>query len=326
MKSIAIIGAGTTGLLVANYLHSVARVTVFEKSDRVGGRASSRKQGIKNFDHGAQFFTTENIEFKRLLLQMSRQGVVSRWHGRLVSIDANNLTIKNLADKDRLVGTPSMQSICEFLSKGLDLQLHTQVDSLSRRNGKWCLGTTSNKKKFEFDWLIFAIPPMQVNDILPRDIGWSGVLNNLRMRPCISLMGSIKDMERPSWDGAIVSNSILGWIGFNNTKPKRPLPISLIAQSSYDWAEKNLDSRDSDIKIRVLKEIKRILFLKTLNLDFCELKKWTYAVVERPLGKPFLFDDKYCVASAGDWCIGKKINSSFESATKLSEKLYRRVT
>ena len=38
MKKIAIIGAGATGLFLANFLKYEAKVTVFEKSYRVGGR------------------------------------------------------------------------------------------------------------------------------------------------------------------------------------------------------------------------------------------------------------------------------------------------
>src|SRR5260370_13373812 len=56
MPSIAIIGAGCSGLAAAHELRDAGYVvTVFEKNHRVGGRAATRKRQGFIYDHGAQY-------------------------------------------------------------------------------------------------------------------------------------------------------------------------------------------------------------------------------------------------------------------------------
>ena len=51
MKRIAIIGAGMSGLTVANQLKDIAKVELFEKSRGVSGRMSTRYAESYQFDH-----------------------------------------------------------------------------------------------------------------------------------------------------------------------------------------------------------------------------------------------------------------------------------
>jgi predicted NAD/FAD-dependent oxidoreductase len=62
-KRIAIIGAGMSGLTLANRLSKIAEVVLFEKSRGVGGRMSTRQADPFTFDHGAQFFTVRDKRF-----------------------------------------------------------------------------------------------------------------------------------------------------------------------------------------------------------------------------------------------------------------------
>ena len=55
MASIAIIGAGSSGLAAAHTLQDTGHaVTLFEKNSRVGGRATSRSREGFIYDPGAQ--------------------------------------------------------------------------------------------------------------------------------------------------------------------------------------------------------------------------------------------------------------------------------
>ena len=325
MKKIAIIGAGATGLFLANFLKHGAKVTVFEKSYRVGGRASSRSNPKISFDHGAQFISIKNKQFDRFLEKLGYQRVVARWDGKFVSIDSRSLTSQNLRDKIRYVGVPSMQSIFEFLSKGVDLRLCTYVDSMVRQNDDWILRSGSSQNTSRFDWVILAIPPTQVISLLPSEQQtWLDILNNLTMLPCVSLMASIKSLGDMPWSGARIKNSPLGWVAFNNTKPLRSSSLALVAQTDYYWTKKHIDKSDSDIEAELIQEIKRLV---PFHIEFVnyELKKWNYAVVEKPLNENFLIAKKQGLAVAGDWCIGGNIESSFESARSLSDKFFREV-
>ena len=57
----AVIGAGVSGLSVANELSNLKReVVVFEKARGVGGRLATRRFLDSVFDHGAQAFESSN--------------------------------------------------------------------------------------------------------------------------------------------------------------------------------------------------------------------------------------------------------------------------
>jgi renalase len=67
---LAIIGAGAAGLAAARALRQRRpdiRITVFEKSRGLGGRAATRRRDGFIFDHGAQFFRTPTPELERLV-------------------------------------------------------------------------------------------------------------------------------------------------------------------------------------------------------------------------------------------------------------------
>lgn len=80
---IAIVGAGLAGLSAAYYLRKKADVTIFEASERTGGRilTSRRLRG----EHGAEFLLTSEGTICRLLkaLKVKRSPVISDWPGYL---------------------------------------------------------------------------------------------------------------------------------------------------------------------------------------------------------------------------------------------------
>ena len=66
-KKIAIIGAGFSGIILAQKLKNIGEVKIFEKARGVGGRMASRTKDDFNFDFGAQFFYAKTAEFQEFL-------------------------------------------------------------------------------------------------------------------------------------------------------------------------------------------------------------------------------------------------------------------
>jgi hypothetical protein len=62
-QRIAIIGAGISGLTLAQSLKEYADVVVFDKARGVGGRMNTRYADPFYFDHGTQFFTARSKSF-----------------------------------------------------------------------------------------------------------------------------------------------------------------------------------------------------------------------------------------------------------------------
>ena len=78
MIDVAVIGAGLAGCTAARHLSEIAKVKVFEKSKRPGGRIATRFLCQHQIDHGAQFFTARSPEFKDFLTPLVDAGCVAR--------------------------------------------------------------------------------------------------------------------------------------------------------------------------------------------------------------------------------------------------------
>ena len=105
---LAIIGAGISGLSLANLLKDKFQITIFEKARGVSGRMSTRRAEPYFFDHGAQYFTARTDEFQKFLKPMLDNGLVKRWDARYVKFDHDQIIErKNWQDDEpRYVGVP----------------------------------------------------------------------------------------------------------------------------------------------------------------------------------------------------------------------------
>ena len=92
MDKVAVIGAGISGLALANKLKKHFEVVVFEKSRGYGGRVATRRAHEFIFDHGAQFFKVKTDEFKEYIKPMIDQDIIDIWRARFVEIDNGKIT------------------------------------------------------------------------------------------------------------------------------------------------------------------------------------------------------------------------------------------
>ena len=54
-----------------------------EKARGPGGRMSTRRIDELRFDHGAQYFTARDADFRRQVARWLKEGTVQRWRARI---------------------------------------------------------------------------------------------------------------------------------------------------------------------------------------------------------------------------------------------------
>lgn len=327
MKSIAIIGAGLSGLTLATYLSDIANVTVFEKHDHVSGRMATREHDSFAYDHGAQFFTVKHPEFQALIDNMIAHGAAARWDAKFAEIDGVLVKASREWDADfpHYVGVPKMASIGQWMEKqlqkkGVQTRCHTRVVALQKDVKTWTLLGESEQVLGRFDWVITAIPAAQAVQLMPSNVGYLNALNDVQMLPCYALMLGFDHPIVRTWDVAHVANNpILSWISVNASKPERNDSTTLVVMSRNLWATDHFGASETWVIDSMMQALSAILGEQVFLAKQRLLKKWHHAnVPKQPINK-VLMDTRLQLASCGDWCISGRVESAFVSALMLAE-------
>lgn len=119
--SIAVIGAGVSGLSCANRLAEAgAKVVVLEKSRSLGGRLATRCWRDHIVDHGAPFINAEAESFRRVLLSAGWQAITAP-----ITNPEGNVMISTTGE--RFYGPEGNNRLGKRLAEELHVRLETTV-------------------------------------------------------------------------------------------------------------------------------------------------------------------------------------------------------
>ena len=325
MTEIAIIGAGLSGLTAANILKKYCPVTLFEKSRGVGGRMSMRKEGPYSFDHGAQFFKAKNDRFKLFIAPMIENHVIEPWNGRFVEIQNREIitTLQGSGENTNYVGVPAMNAMANYLKNDLNIKLRTKIISISKNSGKWLLKDDKGNVSGDYDWVIFAVPPKQVLDIMPSSFSSYFKIASVKMNGCISMMLGFKKALHLEFDGAFVHDEDIRWISVNSSKPKRGNDFCMVVHSTNQWARDNMGAQPHRSINSLCYKTSHIIGYDVSNAEHKDLHLWRYANIEKQRGETSLIDLFQKLGVCGDWLIQSQVESAFISGFDLANKIVR---
>lgn len=308
---IGIIGAGIAGLTIANEIKNKHNITVFEKSRGFGGRLSTRYADPFYFDHGCPYFEAKTPVFQEFCTKLEEQSILTKWQPREVEI-TQNIT-KELVKSNYYTGNPKMNDIGKFLAQGLDV-LQSEVSRVEYKNNQWNIFDKEHKTYSGYDFIIFAIPPKQIRNILSQEL-WCTNLQNAQMQGVFSLMLGIDDDSSLNFDVGHCESALIERIIVNSKKPNRNQAASVVVFSSSKWAEDNMEN-DINANMEVLQqEFFRITGIDASNLKHSAIHRWRYAFCQNPLEKPII--QKH-FASCGDWAHPKaNVEGAFLSAKEV---------
>lgn len=320
MQSLAVIGAGISGLTVASQLKQYFDIKVFDKSRGVSGRMSTRAALPYRFDHGAQYFKVREPQFAHFIHTAIEQGLVAEWHPRVVELAPDG--IKPMANEQPwYVATPTMTALNKALASDCDVQLNQRVQSLEFVADQWQLLNDAGQSLGSYDFVISAIPQPQLALLCPEMVAADNALASVTMSGCFSLMLGCSTEQLLDFDFARVSNSPIGIISHNSSKPGREDAPSVVVQSTNHWAEQMIDQPLEDVEQYLIEELSRQTGIDYQTLDYSTLHRWRYAFVNQALGASFYRHDTLPFAACGDWCLGARIESAYMSGFNLARAL-----
>ncbi len=321
VKTIAVIGAGISGLTCARALSDAGMsVTVFDKGRGPAGRTSTRRNDSHHYDHGAQFFTVSDSDFRSRVEAWQSAGVVEPWDGTFANLTAGNVESATQS-KQRFVGVRAMNAIAKHCAQDLTIKTGFRVASLERRQDQWCLSSDKTEAVDGFDTVIITAPVPQAVELLEPFPGLSKQVAEAAMAPCWTVMAGFENSLPLDFDAANVTDNPLSWIARNNSKPGRPNSEAWVLQANPDWSAAHLEEDREAITESLLQAFAKSTGQTIPDPLHASAHRWRFALVETPLGEPCLFDTDLNIGACGDWCLGPRIELAYLSGAAMAERV-----
>jgi predicted NAD/FAD-dependent oxidoreductase len=300
-----------------------AEVVVFDKGRGPGGRMSTRRQDDLWFDHGAQYFTTKDERFERLVESWVHDGVAGRWRGRIGQMNSVGTIIERPDDRVRYVGIPGMNAVLRHLAATLggrsEVRFGVRVNAAQFADGRWSLTDEQNASLGMFDALIVALPAPQAADLLIDSPNLRDQALSVRMRPCWSAMVSFDARVPIDFDGVFVNlegrldNAPLSWVARDSSKPDRPSSETWVLHASPGWSEVNIKGDKAAVAHQLLRSFFEAFDLPAAPTMTLEAHRWRFASTDQRANPGCLFDRERLLAVCGDWTHGGRVEGAYLS-------------
>lgn len=308
VKSIAIIGAGLAGVTAARILASSGfAVTIFEKSGRCGGRMAVRDHNGILFDHGAPYFQALTAEFQAHVARWVAQGSAEPWSdGAYVGVpDMTAPVTRMVVDAAQPIHLVTNHTICNIdRGTGTGTMLSALEGPIHNPDGG-------------FTAVISAIPAPQAHALLQDANVLFPDLTGVRYEPCWSLMIAFDAPIAKLASSADCQRHVFKVVDCTSAKPGRNRsPVCYVAHANATWSGAHLEMSQEEVLPLLLDAFRRDTGSSRLP-HFAVAHRWRYALVKKPLGTSFVWDDQGYIGACGDWCLGASVEDAFRSGSAL---------
>ena len=319
-----VIGSGISGISAANTLiKNNKQVLILDKARNSGGRLSTRIHPTFSFDHGAQFFTTKDLEFSQIVHK---------------AIQTQEIAILEHPEKGTVyAGNPVFRPFISKLTGSLEIMQNASVTHIEKPQDKpeerWCISIADNQPIFAKN-IILTMPAPQTNALLPE---YLTELKHTSLQalydPCIAILAGV---EVPLSSSIFLDNSELldkpiliekGNIGWSIAKWSHSVEnntayLSVIIHANPEFSSQHIEEDVSTFPDSLWEEWKS--HLKTdarfdvsalpKHISYLKGHKWRYARVTKTADEECeRTNQKYSIALAGDWLEGPRIESAWIS-------------
>lgn len=340
MPSVAIIGAGCSGLAAAHELQDAGYgVTIFEQSQDVGGRAATRSQQGFTCDYGAQYIksggsvsvslVTERFRMPDLI-DIAKPVWIFDLQGRIQEGDP----VQNAEPKWNY--RSGLNALAKRMAQGLDIRLQTKVAHLCQNTTDWSLFDESGYQIGVFERVLITIPASQaaelikasqVADAIREDICAS--LLKATYNPLISVMLGYRPKLRVRPYYALVNTDkahTISWLAWEHEKAPERVPEGtglLIAQMAPQYSRDNWHMSDEEMITDVANRIATLLEEPLNKPFFVDIYRWQYALPAEKANAVRLntFAMPSGIAFCGDAFVGGRVHLALEHGVEVARQL-----
>jgi predicted NAD/FAD-dependent oxidoreductase len=282
IKTIAIIGAGVSGVAAAKKLSAVGfDVSIFDQGKTAGGRLGLRTlkgplYENRNIDVGAAYFTAQIDEFINQKDQWINQGLVLQWTDTFQVYENSEFTIKS--GPMRYVAKGGLKNLVlnelEAMKTKIKIYQDKKVESIKILSNKVLVNSQ------EFDAVVLATPAIQAIKLF-EDTKIKKSLETVKFNPVLVAWLAAKEIM--DFSGIFVNSHNNISLIINEGNKQKDNSSILTVYSTHEFAAREI----SDLDLAKEKLINSAQEIFNVNFDILEsgIMRWTYAQpvsAERP--------------------------------------------
>lgn len=340
MPSIAIIGAGSSGLAAAHtLLDSGQAVTIFEKSRGVGGRAATRTYEGFTYDYGANYIKPGSPASVELITQRFYTSDLIDIKKPVWTFDSS----EHIQEGDSAQNAEpkwsyrhGLTTLSQRMAEGLDIHLTTRIARIQQQTNAWTLYSDSGQTVGTFDQLLITIPATQAISLVQasqfrQNLGTAinSQLEEARYNVLISVLFGYKPRPRIRPYYALVNTDrahVISWLSWEHEKNPERAPADaglLMAQMAPLYSQEHWQATDEEIYRDVAPRIASLINETLPDPYFTDIQRWRYALPTQKANADALnaMTLPSGLAFCGDGFVGGRVHLALEHGIKVAQQL-----
>ncbi len=340
MPSIAIIGAGSSGLAAAHTLLDAGyTVTIFEKSRGVGGRAATRTRAGFIYDYGANYIKPGAPASVELITKRFSTPDLIDIQKPVWTFDGS----QHIQEGDPAQNAEpkwsyrhGLTTLSRLMAQGLNIHLVSRVARMQQHSNTWTLYNEAGEAMGTFDHVLITIPANQAVPLIQasefqQDLSAtiSSQLEKAHYNSQISvLLGyTPRPQIRPYY--ALVNTDrahAISWLSWEHEKNPERSPANaglLMAQMAPQYSQEHWQAADEEIYRDVAPRIASLIDEALPTPSFTDIQRWRYSLPDQKADADALnaITLPMGLAFCGDGFVGGRIHLALEHGIKVAQQL-----
>ncbi|GAA4857731.1 NAD(P)/FAD-dependent oxidoreductase [Actinomycetospora straminea] len=317
-SDVLVVGGGISGVACARALLAAGTpVRVLERSNRVGGRLTSRPLPDGASEHvvdlGAAYFTVRDEEFSAVVDDWHARGLARPWTDTLASHDADG-TWSSKQGPQRWCAPGGLRSLVADLAEGLDVATGHTVEAVTP--GPAVDGLAARA-------VVLAMPDPQAARLLHPALRAAELVADRTWEPVISVALGYGHRSWERFAAAFVNgHPDVDLVADDGDRRGDGAPV-LVAHTSSARARRHLDDPDGAIA-PVVAAVAELLGLDDAPA-WTHAHRWSYASPAEPREDDFALTDDL-VGLCGDGWGSPKVETAWRSGTLLGRAVADRLS
>jgi renalase len=338
--SIAIIGAGSSGLAAAHILRDAGyMVTLYEQSSGVGGRATTRQRDGFIYDYGAQYIKPGDPASITLITERFRApDLIDIAKPIWIFDSAGHIQEGDPAQnaEPKWCYRSGLITLAQRMAEGLDIRLETSIHHVEQTSTGWRLFDAAAQPAGEYRQLLITLPAPQAIDLVKASQVTSDMseticthLSAARYNPLISVMLGYRPRPRTRPYYALVNTDKahpISWLAWEHEKAPERAPADsglLIAQMAPQYSHDHRQSSEQVIYNNVGELVAALIDEPLPTPCFTAIERWSSALPATRADADALnaLTLPTRLAFCGDAFVGGRVHLALEHGMAVAQKI-----